>query len=172
MQAFKEILSIGGHSNSLGDAAQVVEHVINHLDRLSELYDCASDDDAWVRMRAIDSFEKVVRTHPQWVKPYIEDILERLTKSAQPSIQWHIAEILAYVELTDAQRSTAVVWLTHRIKTVEVDWIVSANVMKTLLQFCREGYVDASRVRPLFEVQRSHHSKSVRKKASQLLEQL
>jgi hypothetical protein len=172
MSNFEEVLKSGGHSNSLGRAGEVLDEVRKDNGRIPELFSCISSDDAWVRMRAIDTFEKLVRKEPTLAQPYLSDIVERLTKNSQPSIQWHIAQMFAKIDLTDQQRAAATEWLKDRIETVGVDWIVSVNVMKTLLQFGRDGSTDAGSLRPLFRVQTQHASKSVRKKAGLFLEQL
>ena len=169
MELFEEILKVGGHSNSLGRASEVLEVVRNDQSRLDELFDCIFADDAWVRMRAIDSFEKIIKDNPLWVSPYLDRILSELTHSAQPSIQWHLAQIFAEVALTDKQRSEAITWLNHMITTTDVDWIVSVNVMKALLYFDRDKFVLARDIQPLFKIQEGHASKSVRKKATEFL---
>jgi hypothetical protein len=172
MSNFEEVLKSGGHSNSLGRAGEVLSEVRKDHGRIPELFRCISSDDAWVRMRAIDTFEKLVRDEPSLAQPYIFDIFESLTKTPQPSIQWHLAQLFAAIDLDRQQREAATEWLKDRIRTVDVDWIVSVNVMKTLLQFSRDGLTDAGSLRTLFRLQTEHASKSVRKKAGFFLEQL
>lgn len=172
MSDFEEKLQSGGHTNSLGRAEEVLSEVRKDNTKLTELYSCISSDDAWVRMRAIDTFEKLVREKPSLAEPYIPDIFGHLTKSSQPSIQWHIAQIFAVISLNNQQREVAIKWLQDRIKTVEVDWIVSVNAMKTLLQFNKAGLIDAGSLRTLFKKQMEHKSQTVRKKAGLFLGQL
>jgi len=172
MESFEEILTVGGHSNSLGRAIEVLQTVQGNHARLDELFSCISADDAWVRMRAIDTFEKLVKDKPELAQPYLSSIFSQLTKSEQPSIQWHVAQIFAEVALSDAERNEAVKWLKQRIKSTDVDWIVSVNVMKTLLSFCKQKYISAGELEPLFKTQATHSSKSVRKKATLFLEEL
>jgi hypothetical protein len=169
MELFEEILMAGGHSNSLGRASEVLDAVRSDRSRLDELFDCIFADDAWVRMRAIDSFEKIIKDNPEWIGPYLNRILGELTLSSQPSIQWHLAQIFAEVSLTDKQRLEVVAWLRHMIATTDVDWIVSVNVMKALLYFYRNKFVVASDIKRLFKAQEGHASKSVRKKAAEFL---
>jgi hypothetical protein len=169
---FEEILKVGGKSNSLGKAGEVLDRVRKDSKKLPELFACISSDDAWVRMRAIDTFEKFVRENPSSVQPYISEIIESLTKSTQPSIQWHIAQLFAEVELDEQQQSVAIHWLKARIETADVDWIVSVNTMKTLLQFNKEGLIKSSELKPLFNTQMNHTSLTVRKKAKLFLAQL
>jgi hypothetical protein len=172
MESFEEIFTAGGHSNSLGRAGEVLNTVQDDTSRLGELFNCISADDAWVRMRAVDTFEKIVKDQPDLAQPYLESIFSDLTKSEQPSIQWHLAQIFGEVPLNGSQRSHAVEWLEQRIKSTDVDWIVSVNVMKTLLSFCRQKYISSGALEPLFKVQTAHMSNTVRKKVTFFLREL
>lgn len=172
MELFEEILAAGGHSNSLGRAGEVLRITQSDNSRLDELFSCISADDAWVRMRAIDTFEKLVKDKPALVQPYLPVIFSNLTKSSQPSIQWHLAQIFSEVELTAEERSKAIAWLKNMITTTEVDWIVSVNAMKALLLFHQNGFIAANDIVPLCKVQEGHTSKSVRKKAATFLSSL
>lgn len=172
MQEFIDILSVGGETNSLGRADEVVAAVLADKSKLNELYRCVSADDAWVRMRAADSLEKICRVHPDWVEPYMDKMLHEWTMVAQPSIQWHLAQIIAEVHLSGGQRERALAWLKEVVSSSEADWIVAVNTMKTLVLFYHEGVVTKEEVAPLFELQSRHKSNTVRKKAAQFLQDL
>ena len=172
MESFKEILAVGGKANTLGRANEIVTLLNTNSSRLDELFDCIFDDDAWVRMRAIDSFEKLVRVTPGLAQPYLQRIFDELTLSEQPSIQWHLAQIFTEAELTKAQQNQAITWLKNRLQTSDVDWIVSVNTMKALVHFKQLGFVTAEDLKELFTIQGAHSSKSVRKKATTFQQQL
>lgn len=172
MESFEQILASGGKANSLGRAGEVVDIVLADPSRLSELFACISADDAWVRMRAIDSFEKLIKGNPQWVTPFLPKIFSDLVLRDQPSIQWHLAQIFTEVQLSDAQREQAISWLKQRLKTTDVDWIVAADSMKAMLYFYQAGRVTKIEIEPLFRLQQQHASKSVRRKAEKLLQEL
>lgn len=172
MSNYEEVLMSVGHTNSLGKAGEILSEAREDNSKIPELFRCISSDDAWVRMRAIDTFEKLVREKPSLAEPYLQDIFGILTQSSQPSIQWHLAQVFSEVDLDKQQREAAIEWLQARVKTNEVDWIVSVNAMKTLLKFSKEGLVEASSLKPYFKTQLEHKSPSVRKKAKAFLEQL
>lgn len=172
MESFQDILEVGGHTNSLGRANEVINIVEKDPTRLDELFGCIFVSDPWVRMRAIDTFEKIIKNNPELVRPYLDSIFINLTKSTQPSIQWHLAQIFAEVKLSAQERDKAISWLKDRIKNIEVDWIVSVNAMKSLLYFYKNGFINKNEIRPLFETQTNHKSKSVRKKADIFLQDL
>lgn len=172
MERFEEVLAVGGHRNSLGRAGEVLEAVRADASRTDELVACIGADDAWVRMRAVDTFEKLVREEPARGQPYVALVLDDLTRSDQPSVQWHVAQLLALLDLTPHEQARALGWLTARIATTEVDWIVAAQSMATLVHLVRRGVVRAAEVEPLLRVQLEHRSASVRRKAARFLADL
>lgn len=172
MESFEDIFAYGGHANSLGRSREVLDEVKSDPTRMTELFDCIYSEDAWVRMRAMDTFEKAVRDNPELAKPYTNTLVYELTKSDQPSIQWHLAQLYTEVELSLSQQAKAISWLKGRIAVTAVDWIVAVNVMKTLLYFYELGFVGKAELKALYEIQSQHQSKTVCKKAQQFLEAL
>ncbi len=168
-ERFAEVLTTGGHANSLGRVNEVIKVVLDDKSRLDELYNCLFEDDAWVRMRAADALEKICREHPEWLLPYVDRFPKELAVSSQPSIQWHLAQIYREVTLTPAQKQFAAQWLEELLSTKEVDWIVAANAMDTLARFVGEGSFSKDALLTLLKVQQQHKSKSVVKRANKLL---
>ncbi len=168
---FAEMLAVGGKSNSLGRADEVINLVLNNPSRLDELYNCLFEDDAWLRMRAVDSMEKVCRVHPEWLKPYVDRFFKELSSNTQPSIQWHLAQMYKEIKLSNAQKRSAIDWLKKLLSSKDVDWIVAANAMDTLAQFARDGSVHISEFVALLKVQQKHNSKAVVKRATKLLDE-
>jgi len=171
-ETFIEMLAVGGKSNSLGKVNEVIEIVLADQLRLDELYDCLFDEDAWIRMRAADALEKICRQHSEWLQPYIDRLSTDLATSTQPSIQWHMAQIYGEVELTKEQKEFAINWLKRLLSTKEVDWIVAANAMDTLVQFAKTGALSTTEVIPLLKIQQKHRSNAVIRRADKLLAEL
>lgn len=171
-EKFTEMLAAGGHANSLGRVNEVIDLVLRDKSRLNELYDCLFNKDAWVRMRAADALEKICRQHPDWLLPYVDKIQDELAASTQPSIQWHLAQIYSQVDLTSEQKRLAAHWLKRLLSTKDVDWIVAANAMDTLVQFTRDGSFPVAEIIPLLKVQQTHKSNTVIKRADKLLAEL
>lgn len=169
---FAEIFEFGGHKNSLGRSEEVLHEVLTNKARLTELYSCISNDDAWVRMRAMDTLEKILRQNPDWVEPFLADMFNNLILSKQASIQWHLAQIFRQVDLSTEQKQQAVDWLAKLLSSTEVDWIVAANAMDTLRYFQGEGKITKSEFKRLLKVQLRHKSRSVVKKARKHLDAL
>jgi TPR repeat protein len=171
-ESFAAILAVGGKSNSLGRASEVIEAVLHDKARLKELYGCLFNEDAWVRMRAADSLEKICRVHPDWLELYIDRISKDLAGSNQASIQWHIAQIYRQVALSASQKHFAINWLEKLLSSAQIDWIVAANAMDTMAQFVRSGSVSKTDFRALLKIQCQHKSNAVIKRASRLLHEL
>ncbi len=170
-EAFAAMLAEDGKKNSLGRANEVIELVLNEPSRLEELYQTiVSNDDAWVRMRAVDAFEKICRSHSDWIQPYVDRLQKDLSDRTQPSIQWHIAEIYMQVKLNTNQKKQALAWLEQRLESTDVDWIVAVNSMKTLAYFAAKGDITNATLRALLEVQLNHKSNAVIKRAQKLLD--
>ncbi len=169
-EQFSEIFKVGGHANSLGRSAEVIDIVLKNPDRLNEVYECMFHEDAWVRMRAADVIEKICRTRPDWLEPYIDKFIKDLSSSTQASILWHLAQIYAQVNLTNDQRKFVINWLKNLISTKEVDWIVSANTMDALAKFVDENYLEKSEFTNLLKVQKTHKSNAIIKRANKYLD--
>lgn len=165
-ESFNSILAVGGKSNSLGRTDEVIYIVLQDQSCMEELYMCVFDEDAWVRMRAVDAIEKICRQNKVWLLPYIDRFISDFHTSTQASIQWHLAQIYKQVELTDPQRKIIIRWLSQLISTSSVDWIVAANAMDTLAQFARAGYLPKRKFIKLVYMQQQHASNAVKKRAN------
>ena len=166
----EDILSFGGKSNSLGKVNEIIIAVLNDKALLHELYSCLFSVDPWVRMRAVDAFEKICRVQPSWVEPYVDKIQTDLSDSAQqPSIQWHIAQIYPQINLTMSQKQKALSWLEKLLSSSEIDWIVAANAIKAIIYFTQNGDYPVSKVRELLKVQLTHKSDAIVKKAKKAM---
>lgn len=170
-ESFKDMLAVGGKLNTLGRAEEIVQIVLADRSRLDELFECLFNDDAWIRMRAVDALEKVCRVHPEWLSPYIDQLLHEVAAIDQASIQWHLAEMFRKVELSPSKRQQAIDIMKRNIAKNSADWIVSSNTMETLAQYARSEYVTREEIIPLFKIQQTHHSKAVVKRATKLLDE-
>jgi len=171
-KAFKELLTVGGKSNSLGRAGEVVASVLDDTSRVEELYQCMFHEDAWVRMRAADSFEKICRERSDIILPYIDRIQAELASSQQPSIQWHIAQLYEQLPLSGDQKHRAIDWLGKLLSSTDVDWIVAANTMRALARFTKQGDFPRDKLLALLNVQLRHKSNSVVKRARKTIQQV
>jgi hypothetical protein len=159
----------GGDPRSLGRTEEVVECVLCDKTRLDDLFQCVFDEDAIVRMRAGDALEKVCRAHPEWLVPYTDRILTEVADIQQPSVQWHVAQMIDELPLTAAQRRQAIAILKRNLESA-TDWIVLNDTLEVFSSFVRSDPT----LQPYFVDQLRKHAqdsrKSVAKRATKLLE--
>lgn len=169
---FADMLT-GGHRNSLGRTEQVVGIVLADQGRLEELFETMTHPDEVVRMRVGDALDKVCREQPGWFVPQIDRICDDIGAIDQPSVQWHVAQMLQHLrgELSadQAQRATR---LLQRNLTGSMDWIVLNVTMDVLTNWSRCDPSLARWLTPELERMRRDKRKSVAKRASMRLTDL
>ena len=160
----------GGHPNSLGRTGEVVESVLVDHARLRELFAAISEPDAVLRMRAADALEKVCRRQPGWIAAHADRLLGTVAAVEQPSVQWHIAQILhhlrSHLSGDQSQQATKVL---QRNLTTSTDWIVLNVTMDVLAEWARHDPSLAAWLMPELERLRQDKRKSVAKRASKRL---
>lgn len=108
--------------------------------RLQELFATMADPDEVVRMRVGDALEKVCREHPGWFVTHTGRLLGDLGLIEQPSVQWHVAQMLHHLrlhgELTDSQAQQATELLQRNLAR-STDWIVLNVTMDVLTQWAK-----------------------------------
>ena len=107
MSAFATLLR-GGDSHVLHGVATVVDVVLHDHARFGELVACLDDADALVRMRAADAAEKITRDAPELLQPHADRLLALAASTEQPSLRWHLAQMLTRVRLSAEQQRAAI----------------------------------------------------------------
>jgi HEAT repeat protein len=166
-----EGLLTGGDPRTLRHVDDVVSGVLADPSLVAELVACLTSADEIVRMRAADALEKVCRRAPAQVCPYVDRLLAELAASEQPSVRWHLAQIVGEVDLTAPQRAAAVAMLEDNLEH-GTDWIVLTASMVTFTALARQDdslrpYL-VDRLRSL----REHRLRSVARRATKLLDEL
>jgi hypothetical protein len=126
----------GGDPRRLQNVDEVVGFVLAHPGRVKDLFECVFQADEIVRMRASDALEKVCARRPDLLQPFAERLLTDVAAIDQPSVQWHLAQMLAAIELTPAQLDRAVAVLERNLDRYE-DWIVVNLTLQSLAEFVR-----------------------------------
>ena len=164
---FEAMLS-GGDKRSLGRADEVVAHVLAKPKRVAALYDCLFSDDEIVRMRASDALEKVCRERPALVMPFADRLLRDVAKIDQPSVQWHLAQILGTLPLDAALRRRAIAHLKRNLRRYD-DWIVINLTLEALAEIAKHSASLRKTLPPILRRYQRDRRKSVAKRASKLL---
>lgn len=161
----------GGNPRSLGKTDEVVNSVLADGNKLGELFDCLFIDDEIVRMRTADALEKICRQRPSWFASYADRLLTDVAAIDQPSVQWHLAQMIGELHLSEAQRVKAIAILKRNLEKA-TDWIVLNYSLEVFAQFVRSD----SGLRPYFVKQLNrhvdNHHRSVAKRANKLLADL
>ena len=171
-EPFADMLK-GGHPNSLGRTGEVVGIVLADCARLEELFATMADPDEVVRMRVGDALEKVCREQPGWFIAHVDRLISDLGKIEQPSVQWHVAQMLQHVhgDLShdQAQQGTE---LLQRNLSRSTDWIVLNVTMDALAAWADRDTPLADWLAPELERLRQDERKSVSRRASKHLAEL
>ncbi len=93
MTAFAELLH-GDDPRKLHGVGAVVDVVLHAPQRFGELIACLGGDDPVVRMRAADAAEKITRAMPDLLEPHRAALLALAETTDQPSLRWHLAQML------------------------------------------------------------------------------
>lgn len=158
----------GGDPRSLGKASQVTYRVLKDKSALPALFNCLFIDDETVRMRASDALEKVCRQNPQWFEPYVMRLLEDVPSIRQPSVQWHLAQMLSEISLTSAQTRQATAIMENNLNTMD-DWIVTNLTLESLATFVRRGGIPKHKFLRIANRYLHDPHKSVSSRANKLL---
>lgn len=126
----------GGHPNSLGRTLEVVEIVLSDRDRLDELYRCYFSADEVVRLRTSNAMKRVSREQPEWLVPYIDQLLTEISEIDQASTQWTLAQLFQTLApwMSKAQLESARAILKRNLTAMK-DWIVLNLTMQTLAEW-------------------------------------
>lgn len=172
VEPFAEALQ-GGHHNSLGRTEEVVAIVLAHRARLEELFAVLAVPDGLVRLRAGDALEKVCRERPDWFVPHVDRIIGDVGAIEQPSVQWHVAQMLHHVrgDLSAGQARRADALLKRNL-TRSTDWIVLNVTMDVLVAWAAHDPVLARWLHPELERLSRDSRKSVAKRAAKRLAEL
>jgi HEAT repeat protein len=171
-ERFSDMLR-GGHPNSLARTPEVVDIVLDDPARLTELFASLADSDELVRMRAGDALEKVCREQPGWFGPHVERVLGEAGNIEQPSVQWHVAQMLQHLRdgLSEDQVRRATELLRRNL-TRSADWIVLNVTMDVLGEWAEHDPALAEWLTRELQRLRGDARKSVAKRAAKHLSEL
>jgi hypothetical protein len=121
-------------------------------------------------MRAGDALEKVCRERPEWFVPEADRVLTHMGAIAQPSVQWHVAQILDHLrdDLAEDQAAEAT-RLLQRNLTRSKDWIVLNTTMDVLAGWSRTDSALATWLTSELERLAHDRRKAVAKRAAKRL---
>jgi hypothetical protein len=146
----------------------VVEAVLHNQALLGELIASVLDGGVTVRMRAADALEKVFRARPDWLDPYTPVLLGEIATIDQPSVMWHLAQMLSVVTRTPAERHDATRILKHNLDSSR-DWIVTNMTLAALAELAPRDTVLGAELATLVSPYPHDRHTSVARRATKLL---
>jgi len=159
----------GGNPRMLHNVDPVAKTVVAEPERLDELIVCVLDsEDEIVRMRAGDALEKVCRAQPLLLQPHVSLLLGDMAQIHQPSVQWHVAQMLGHVRLTPKQRHRAARLMNENLDE-STDWIVLNCSLDTLAVLARQDPAVVDDLRHQLRRHEQSSYKSLANRARKLL---
>ena len=98
----------GGDHRSIGRADEVVDIVLSSPERFDEVFNGILSDDSLIRMRCADAAEKIARERPDLLAPFKGKLIGEVALIDQQEVQWHLAQMMTYLEYTDEETATVV----------------------------------------------------------------
>jgi HEAT repeat protein len=166
---FEEMLT-GGHPNSLGNTIKVVEIILKDKSRFDELYHCYFSEDEVVRLRVSNAMKRICKEHPEWLVPYLDKFLEKISKINQASTQWTLSQLFLWLEkeLSPVQKDKAIKIMQTNLDKSN-DWIVQNATIETLGIWSKEDAKLKSWLIPRLEKFAKSSRKSVSGRAKKML---
>lgn len=163
----------GGHPNSLGNAVEIVEEVLNDKSKLQALFDCWQSKDELVRLRVASAIKRVCIMQPDWIAPYIDHLQTDIAAIDQASTQWILAILfkLLFKKMSPAQHQRALEILKTNLET-HPDWIVICNTMQTLTEWAQHDNKLKTWLIPQLEHHTNDVRNSVKRKANKYLNEI
>lgn len=104
MSEIEQLLSIGD-LRSAGKSEVVVKKVLANPRLFGDVVNAIFSVNAGTKMRAADAVEKITRYYPEWLTPYKQLFLTKISAIKQKEVRWHTAQILPRLKLTKKERA-------------------------------------------------------------------
>lgn len=163
----------GGHPNSLGNTVAVVETVLARPDRFEELFQCYFSTDEVVRLRTSSAVKRVAKAQKDLVLPYVDRLLNDISKIDQASTQWTLAQLfdLLASDLSEAQQAKSLSIMQHNLAHHH-DWIVLNTTMDVLGGWSKHNPDLKKWLQPHLQRLTADNRKSVARKATKWLDEM
>jgi hypothetical protein len=160
-------LSIG-NPRTLGKTSEIVKYVLANKNKLEELFLCLFSSNEIVRMRAADALEKICREQSVWFEPFIDRLLYEVSLIEQNSVQWHLAQMLGELSLSEPQRKKALKILGSNLISSK-DWLVLNFSIDTYAKLFKQNTAEEKAFFLLLDRHKDSVHRTVSKKVQKLL---
>jgi hypothetical protein len=123
----------GGDLRSLGKSNQIVT-AIKTRDEFDEFFELMFNKDRLVAMRSADVIEKVTIKHPHYLQKHKKQIFGLCKQTQHIELQWHLAQLLARLTLSQRELNEAVNILTAWASDTNQSKIVRVNSIQSIFE--------------------------------------
>jgi len=120
----------GGDLRSKAD--EIAEEISGNSELFEEVFEGLFNDDPVVRMRSADALEKASRRNRSLLEPLKERLINEASKIKQKEVQWHVAQMLSYIYLTENELEQVIKILDEYLESDSR--IVVVNSLQTLTE--------------------------------------
>ncbi|MBL8412946.1 MAG: hypothetical protein JNM42_00730 [Propionivibrio sp.] len=134
-----EILSKldGGDRRSIGRSNEVVAEVLADPGLFDAVFSGLLSASPIIRMRSADAIEKISARRPEHLLPYKNLLVERISRSDQKEVRWHVAQMLPRIEWTRDERQQVLGVLLDYLN--DTSSIVKTFAMQALADLARQA---------------------------------
>jgi len=160
----------GGDRRSIGRSEEIVRLVSRNKRLFPRLFRGLQDSDPVVRMRAADAVEKITSIHANWLQPYKNDLLGKISREPQQEIRWHVAQMLPRLHMSPRERAIASSILFDYLE--DSSSIVRTLSMQGLADLATQDASLRKRVIPVLEFLTTTGTAAMRSRGRKLLVRL
>lgn len=161
----------GGDLRSIGKSDEIVVQIGKDQKAFDEVFQGIFDEDPIIRMRSADVIEKVSQKHPSLLKKFKNKILRNLGNFKQQEVKWHIALMLSYLDLSEAESENIFVELSKWVLS-DTSKIVRVNSMQALADISVKHENIKVRTKALIKEQMENGAPSQLSRGKKLLDKL
>ena len=169
MSTIEELLK-GGDPRALKGVTYVVDVVLHDPAQGAALVGAMAHDDPVVRMRAGDAAEKISRTHAEILEPHKAGLLQTAAMTEQPSLRWHLAQLIPRLALDPAERRGSIAVFKRYLNDPSA--IVKTCAMQALADIARNDAALRRSVLPLLKGATATGTAAMRVRGERLLDVL
>ncbi len=161
----------GGDLRSIGRADEVAQDVLDNPELFSNVFEGMNNDDPRIRMRSADALQKVAEKHPEYLQPHKKQLLDEISKIDQQEVQWHVAQMLSYLDYQSEEIPKAVDILMEYINKSDSN-IVIVNSLQALADLVEKDQSLKPKVKTIIEDKMKSGGPAIFSRGKKLLEKM
>jgi DNA-directed RNA polymerase subunit F len=159
-----------GDLKTTGKSDELAKKAMNNPSMIKELVLSINNEDKGVRMRAVDSVQKISELKPEAIKHYKKEFIKFSTIN-QKEVRWHLAQIYPVLDLNHHEREGILNKLQEWIKTDESN-IVKVFSMQAIYDFSLKDESIKHVAKKVIKEAMKFNTPSINSRAKKLLKKL